>query len=498
MNLRIPLRPAQGHARSGARRGPIEILLGLLFVGAGAGIMWLGFRNVALELGACAWPETPCTVVSSESRDEPGGRYHVTVEYRYEAGGAVRTSSQWNVYGGTFNVDSIAERDAILARYPEGAAATCRVDPRDPSRAVLSAERRHAFANLALVFFGAVFAMAGLAAAGLLRLGRGRGRRRGGSGAADRASDSGYLRDERGRTPGRGPRRRPVAPETLIAGGVGLAFVAAGAVTLVVIVRGIREKREALSWPIVEGTVLRSEAKESHSDRGTSYTHYLSWSYEAGGARHEGDNRALRGPYRSYSRWSDVSRRIAEHPAGSALRLHVDPEDPGHAVPVGLPPSPQDYALLLFPAGFLFFGSLALGVCRRESRRRRGPHVRFDLPAGSFGPGEGAEATWELEERDAALRLLSLRIALRGTRTLPSRRKAGRPHGVEPRERREIVHAEELYATTDPYEMQGGAVDFRIPETLPGGADPYALDWHLLATGDVAGGGPPMHDEFAL
>ena len=78
---------------------------------------------------ADGWIATPCTILASRAEEEPGGRWRLAVRYRYERDGAAFESDRWCAAKEKTTVESVRERDALLAPFSEGAAAVCRVDP---------------------------------------------------------------------------------------------------------------------------------------------------------------------------------------------------------------------------------------------------------------------------------------------------------------------------------------------------------------------------------
>lgn len=121
---------------------PAGLLLFLFLSTAGAfAFARMTAVPLARAIAAARWTPTPCTVLSAKVRSKVlGGEHPVTVwwvdiVYRYRVNGQDYRSNSYNAtdlptpwyYG---------ER-GIADRYPAGARATCHVNPRDPSDAVL-------------------------------------------------------------------------------------------------------------------------------------------------------------------------------------------------------------------------------------------------------------------------------------------------------------------------------------------------------------------------
>jgi hypothetical protein len=115
---------------------------------------------------------------------------------------------------------------------------------------------------------------------------------------------------------------------------VGLCFVALGAFFIDVGLEEWRLGEASRSWPTVEGRVLASEvATRATGSRGsggpsTTTTHEIRYEYEIDGVRREGRRVA----YTVAMGEGDLRARAARYPAGRAVEVHVDPEDPDRAV----------------------------------------------------------------------------------------------------------------------------------------------------------------------
>jgi hypothetical protein len=86
------------------------------------------------------WPEVECVVETSRGAVNPQGTktFAIEIEYRYLAEGKPRTGTRWRRdHPGT---DDYSEAARVALRFPAGAQATCRVNPRDPDEAVLECD----------------------------------------------------------------------------------------------------------------------------------------------------------------------------------------------------------------------------------------------------------------------------------------------------------------------------------------------------------------------
>jgi hypothetical protein len=88
---------------------------------------------------ARSWIETPCVVISSHvevHRDSDGSTYRPVIVYEYQFQGRTYQGNRYNFMGGSSS--GRAGKQAVVDRYPPGAAARCWVNPREPSQAVLN------------------------------------------------------------------------------------------------------------------------------------------------------------------------------------------------------------------------------------------------------------------------------------------------------------------------------------------------------------------------
>lgn len=487
------------------------------------------------------WVATPCTILASLAEEAPGGRWRLVVRYRYERDGAAFESDRWCAAKEKTTVESVRERDALLAPFPEGAVAVCRVDPADPARAVLSRDAgavRESLAGFAFAAF--VFAPIGLWM--LVSAARGNSRRR----PAVRSDGKG-------------------APhERILVGLVGLLFFGAATLLLAHAIPDFFPEHFVRGWTEAEAVVTRAD----WTDDGSSHRRYLAWARETDGARTEDDTA---GTGRRFGISGDAVPAAAR---GDRIRVLVDPDDPSRSI---LPPKPMPPAallVLLFPLLFVVLGAVlavagatgAVGesarlakrrrAARRSGgrtavredpgntpapimlvawtlflligagvaslpgakvpsgpvvriaaavflaaelwlvvatvlhfRRRRGPHLRIDLGGAAPRPGETVAFAWRVE--GVAWNLRSLCLELVGV--VPS------PVQIEQHKtiRYDEVLRETLFETTDSRRAARGEGSFTIPAALADGIDPLLVDWTIVATGEVSGG-PSLRDELPV
>jgi len=87
---------------------------------------------------AQSWPEVPCRVLESEvveHSDSDGSTYSVRVRYEYQVAGRSHVSDRYSFFEGSSSGRS--GKQEIVDGLPRGSACVARVDPEDPSSAVL-------------------------------------------------------------------------------------------------------------------------------------------------------------------------------------------------------------------------------------------------------------------------------------------------------------------------------------------------------------------------
>jgi len=134
-----------GGAPPGRRKGPPRWfwwVWSLMFLGLGGLFLYvLGVRPVWGVLQSSGWVETPCTVVSSQLKenndsDEPDSTYSIDIKYKYEFGGAAHESDRYDFLGLSSNTHMAAKRRIVKEHRP-GMKTICYVNPRNPAEAVL-------------------------------------------------------------------------------------------------------------------------------------------------------------------------------------------------------------------------------------------------------------------------------------------------------------------------------------------------------------------------
>src|SRR5688572_28523739 len=110
------------------------------FLAAGLFFCALIVRETYQAAQSWGWTKSPATIVESRVEHRRGTKspYRPIVRFRYTTpAGETRTSDTWRLKNGGYS--GYGDADAVVRRYPVGAAVECRVDPKDATRAVLQA-----------------------------------------------------------------------------------------------------------------------------------------------------------------------------------------------------------------------------------------------------------------------------------------------------------------------------------------------------------------------
>jgi hypothetical protein len=128
----------QTAAPTRAKRAVGRVAITLFIAALGLMTYVFSVRPLLLFASAAHWREQPCTIVASRvRRSHSDGRtgYAVEIVFRYQVDGRAQASGDYDLVANA----ALSHADAadIVRRYPPGAQATCYVNPRDPTQAVL-------------------------------------------------------------------------------------------------------------------------------------------------------------------------------------------------------------------------------------------------------------------------------------------------------------------------------------------------------------------------
>jgi len=271
-------------------------LMGLLFT-------FFLAREAVKAMQSRAWPVTTAEILASEIVSNHHN-YQFIPRYRYEYAGRHYESA---TYRQGYNGDGNYRQAAQLAeRYPVGAQAPCRVNPADPTAAVL--ELRSPWIALAIPF-PLIFVAIGA----------------GGIWFAWRRSQPSPPSAEPLSAP-----RRPINSPLFgvlfcglftVVGGVGLYFLT---------IRTFLKVQDARSWPATPCIVQSSRVKSHDSDDGTTYSVDILYRYEARGREFRSNRYSFMGG--SSSGHAGKAEIVAQYPPGRQTACFVNPSDPTDAV----------------------------------------------------------------------------------------------------------------------------------------------------------------------
>ena len=138
----------------------------LIFVAAGAGVVYAGWLGLAKARASTGWPTAPGTVVASsvERREHSGSKggksvtYEAAVLYEFPVDGATYNGNR--VAYGDYGSSSASHARGIVNRYPKGSAVTVHYRPGSPEECLLEPGVKGQ--TLVLPGIGLVFLFAGL------------------------------------------------------------------------------------------------------------------------------------------------------------------------------------------------------------------------------------------------------------------------------------------------------------------------------------------------
>ena len=102
----------------------------------GAALYFMSIEPLMSIAAARSWTPAVCTIESSAVKQHDGRIYSVVVSYSYTFQGKLFHSDRYNFLACPSNLRGW--RDRVVAGYPPGLVATCYVNPRRPSEAVLN------------------------------------------------------------------------------------------------------------------------------------------------------------------------------------------------------------------------------------------------------------------------------------------------------------------------------------------------------------------------
>jgi hypothetical protein len=118
----------------------------------------------------------------------------------------------------------------------------------------------------------------------------------------------------------------------VIFSGIGVLLVIVGGIVFWIHRRTAAKQAASMSWPTCEGRVARSWVESGRDKEGRySYSARVQYAYIVNGQNQQCE-RVAWGGRSSSSNQDDADAEVARYPAGSAIRVHYNPEKPGEAV----------------------------------------------------------------------------------------------------------------------------------------------------------------------
>jgi hypothetical protein len=117
-------------------------LIALLFITWGVvGLIFMFIQPMMRYFDIKNWTETPCTVISAETRVETGtnsSKCYVDITYEYEVDGITYRSERYSLTE-DLGLRSVPAAKKIVKKYRRSANSICYVNPQKPSEAALNA-----------------------------------------------------------------------------------------------------------------------------------------------------------------------------------------------------------------------------------------------------------------------------------------------------------------------------------------------------------------------
>jgi hypothetical protein len=297
--------PRGGCASAGGR--VVGALFFGIFLATGTVALVLLSRQVLIEVAPWTWRETPCTIVSSTVEDtgDTDAPYLAHIRFAYPGPEGQLQSDRLHIAPVTSS--SWGNLKKLVDRFPPGTETTCRVDPDDPTQAVLEASFPGSVLFLAIPL---VFMAVGA----------------GGVWFTLRRS----KKTHEGEAPISGSARGARLSRWIPLAFGGIFVVVGGGLFIGLGVIPVARMIDAASWPETECTIVSSEVESHQSDDGTTYSIDILYSYRTAGR----DWRSNRYDFSSGSSSGYEGKRkvVDRYPPGSTATCYVDPDDPSSAV----------------------------------------------------------------------------------------------------------------------------------------------------------------------
>ena len=292
------------------------------------GLGWTLFSLVFVGLGVMAliqgveksrWIEVPCEVlefrVEAVQSSDPPFLPHARYRYQWE-GQTYEGTKVWKEKEGEDNYSALA---LLEEQHRQGGLSSCRVNPKNPTEAVLLSERGQVIIGLVFIIVGSLFSLVGIGAL-VKSLKAKRGNNQALSSQASNLNQPTDLKE--GRSLG----------WRIFLFALGCGFVAGGLWSFWKI-GGEKwlAAKNAEQWAASPATVIWSQVKSHSSDDGTTYSVDIFYRYQHEETLYRSNqfNFSIGG---SSSGRNEKEEIVARYPSGSDFTCYCNPERPWEAV----------------------------------------------------------------------------------------------------------------------------------------------------------------------
>lgn len=310
-----------------------------IFLLFGVGFMTVLLTDLIATLRTWSWQEVPCTILTSGTETGDGERPYVfRVTYRYTFEGQSYESDRHR--RDTYESGDYSDVQRLIDRYPGDSQATCRVNPEDPTQAVLETE---GLWHLPFLLIPLIFVCIG--AGGLYFTFRGETAR-----PVSHINRSRHL----------GQRGQMIFFSL---------FLLVGLIMAGIFGSWVYDAVAARNWPTVPCVVLSSAVRSHTSDDGTTYSIDILYQYEIDGREYRSNRYSVFGG--SSSGYAGKQAVVDQLPPGAETVCYVNPNDPAYAILYR--GWSWAYLLVLFPLPFIAVGAGGLIAMRRRTTRAETP-----------------------------------------------------------------------------------------------------------------------------
>ena len=299
---------------------------------------WVIVNSLRTSRTVANWDAVECTILKSEVKRHTIDRYLFTATFEYEVAGQKLRSSDIDRPSGGYYFSSISKRLPLLERFAVGSRHVCKVDPANPSCAVLVVDETSKTLGsiLALAFVG-VFATFGVCM---------------------------FWASLGGQKPQRKRSSRPFAVVFIV---LGLVFLCAGTGALIAY---NHTRLEYSGFDSVEGRVLYAGLKSHSGSKGsTLYAPCIAYAYEVGGRKYENDRySAIESSSSNRQREQEI---VNGYTPGASVTVYYSPDNPAKSCLVEPNESSQGAIIAALLGVFVVAGFFLIGVGARAVLPKR-------------------------------------------------------------------------------------------------------------------------------